>query len=72
MAFSDFKNASIRCTYENGLDANGKVKKKIKAYHNVKEAAATDGIFGATAVLANFGTKTLMDVEKQSTTTIYQ
>lgn len=72
MAFSDFKNASIRCTYENGLDANGKVKKKIKAYHNVKEAAATDNIFGATAVLANFGTRTLMDVEKQSTITIYQ
>lgn len=72
MAFSDFKNASIRCTYENGLDANGKVKKKIKAYHNVKETAATDNIFGATAVLANFGTRTLMDVEKQSTVTIYQ
>jgi len=72
MAFSDFKNASIRCTYDHGLDANGKVKSKIKSYHNVKETAAAEGIFETAAVLTNFGTKTLMDVEKQSTMTIYQ
>lgn len=72
MAFSDFKNASIRCTYDNGLDANGKVKRKFKSYHNVKEAAAADGIFETAAVLTNFGTKTLIDVEKQSAMTIYQ
>jgi len=41
-------------------------------YHNVKEAAAADGIFETAAVLTNFGTKTLMDVEKQSAITIYQ
>lgn len=72
MAFSDFKNASIRCTYDNGLDANGKVKRKVKSYQNVKEAAAADEIFETAAVLTNFGTKTLMDVEKQSAMTIYQ
>ena len=72
MAFSDFKNASIRCTYDNGLDANGKVKRKFKSYHNVKEAAAAEGIFETAAVLTNFGTKTLMDIEKQSATSIYQ
>lgn len=72
MAYSDFKSASIRCTYDNGLDTNGKVKRKFKSYHNVKEAAAVDGIFGTAAVLTNFGTKTLMNVEKQSASTIYQ
>ncbi|ANU11111.1 hypothetical protein BBH88_12795 [Planococcus antarcticus DSM 14505] len=72
MAFSDFKSASIRCTYDNGLDANGKVKRKFKSYLNVKEASTADGIFETAAVLTNFGTKTLMDVEKQSAMTIYQ
>ncbi len=72
MAYSDFKSASIRCTYDNGLDANGKVKRKFKSYHNVKEAAAAEGIFDTAAILTNFGTKTLMDVEKQSASTIYQ
>lgn len=72
MAFSDFKNASMRCTYDNGADANGKAKRKIKSYHNVKEAATAEGIFGTAAELTNFGTKTLIDVEKQSASTIYQ
>ncbi|AIY05357.1 hypothetical protein Plano_1392 [Planococcus sp. PAMC 21323] len=72
MAFSDFKNASIRCTYDNGLDANGKTKRKFKSYHNVKETAAAEGIFETAAILTNFGSKTLLDVEKQSAVTIYQ
>ncbi|MGI2326653.1 DUF1659 domain-containing protein [Planococcus sp. YIM B11945] len=71
MANSDFKSASIRLTYENGLDDKGKVKTKVKAYQNVTEAAAADEIFEVGRVLSEFGTKPLMTLEKQSGITIY-
>ena len=50
MAFSDFKNASMRLTFDNGLDENGRLKRKVKAYQNVAEAATADGIFQAAQV----------------------
>ncbi|MBZ5201404.1 DUF1659 domain-containing protein [Planomicrobium chinense] len=71
MAASEFKNASIRCTYDNGLDDKGKTKKKVKAYHNVTETAAADAIHAVAIVLTGFGTKELMFLEKQSGLNIY-
>ncbi|HSI68100.1 MAG TPA: DUF1659 domain-containing protein [Planococcus sp. (in: firmicutes)] len=71
MAMSEFKGASIRCTFEDGLDVNGRVKKKIKAYHNVTESASATEIFEVAEVLTNLGTKPLMFLEKQSAQTIY-
>lgn len=71
MANSNFKNASIRCTFDNGLDDNGKPKKKVKVYHNVTEAASADAIFAAASVLTDFDTKPLMYLEKQSNLNIY-
>ena len=71
MANSDFKGASIRCTFENGLDDKGQVKKKVKVYQNVTEAAGADAIFEVSRVLTDFGTKPLMFLEKQSGITIY-
>ncbi|ANU19404.1 hypothetical protein BBI15_03865 [Planococcus plakortidis] len=72
MAFSDFKNASMRLTFDNGLDENGRLKRKVKAYQNVAEAATADGIFQAAQVLETFGTKPLMELEKISGSSIYQ
>ena len=72
MAFSDFKNASVRLTFDNGLDENGRLKRKVKAYQNVAEAATADGIFQAAQVLETFGTKPLMELEKISGSSIYQ
>lgn len=71
MANSDFKNASIRCTFDHGLDENGKVKKKVKMYHNVTDVAAADAIYEAARVLTDFGTKPLIYLEKQSNLNIY-
>ncbi|ALS74023.1 DUF1659 domain-containing protein [Planococcus sp. CP5-4] len=72
MAFSDFKNASMRLTFDNGLDEQGRLKRKVKAYQNVAEAATADGIFQAAQVLETFGTKPLMELEKISGSSIYQ
>ena len=72
MAFSDFKNASMRLTFDNGLDEQGRLKRKVKAYQNVGEAATADGIFQAAQVLETFGTKPLMELEKISGSNIYQ
>lgn len=72
MAFSDFKNASMRLTFDNGLDEQGRLKRKVKAYQNVAEAATADGIFQAAQVLESFGTKPLMELEKISGSSIYQ
>lgn len=72
MAFSDFKNASMRLTFDNGLDENGRLKRKVKAYQNVAEAATADGIFQTAQVLETFGTKPLMELEKISGSSIYQ
>ena len=72
MAFSDFKNASMRLTFDNGLDEQGRLKRKVKAYQNVAEAATADGIFHAAQVLETFGTKPLMELEKISGSSIYQ
>ncbi|MDN7245693.1 DUF1659 domain-containing protein [Planococcus shenhongbingii] len=71
MAASEFKNANIRCTFDNGLDDKGKTKKKVKAYHNVRETAAADGIYAVAIVLSDFGTKELLFLEKQSGLNIY-
>jgi hypothetical protein len=71
MANIDFKSASMRLTFDNGLDENGKVKKKVKVYPNVTEAAGADAIFEVSRVLTDFGTKPLMFLEKQSGETIY-
>lgn len=72
MAFSDFKSASMRLTFDNGLDEQGRLKRKVKAYQNVAEAATADGIFQAAQVLETFGTKPLMELEKISGSSIYQ
>lgn len=72
MAFSDFKNASMRLTFDNGLDEQGRLKRKVKAYQNVAEAATADRIFQAAQVLETFGTKPLMELEKISGSSIYQ
>lgn len=72
MALSDFKNASMRLTFDNGLDEQGRLKRKVKAYQNVAEAATADGIFQAAQVLETFGTKPLMELEKISGSSIYQ
>ncbi|ANU17196.1 hypothetical protein BBI11_09275 [Planococcus maritimus] len=72
MAFSDFKNASMRLTFDNGLDGQGRLKRKVKAYPNVAEAATADGIFQVAQVLEAFGTKPLMELEKISGSSIYQ
>ncbi|MDN7240543.1 DUF1659 domain-containing protein [Planococcus sp. N028] len=71
MANSDFKGASIRLIFDNGLDDKGKVKKKVKVYQNVTEEAAADAIFEVARVLGEFGTKPLMFLEKQKGETIY-
>ncbi|UJF28369.1 DUF1659 domain-containing protein [Planococcus sp. 107-1] len=71
MAISEFKSASIRCTFDLGLDSKGKPKKKVKAYHNVTEAAGATQIFEVAVVLADFGTKPMMLVEKQSGLNIF-
>lgn len=71
MAVAEFKSASIRCTFDNGLDEEGKTKKKLKSYHNVTEAAGADAIVATVNVLAGFGTKPLMFLEKQSGQNIY-
>ena len=71
MAVSEFKSASIRCTFDNGLDDKGKAKKKVKAYHNVTETAAATEIFEVAVVLADLGTKPMMFVEKQSGLNIF-
>lgn len=71
MAASEFKNASIRCTYENGMGEDGKLQKKIKSYHNVTETAGATEIFEVASVLSDLGTKPLMFVEKQSAQNIY-
>ena len=72
MAYSDFKNASMRLTFDNGLDEQGRLKRKIKAYQNVAENASPAGIFAAAQVLEAFGTKPLMELEKISGSSIYQ
>jgi len=71
MANSDFKSASIRLTFDNGLDENGKAKRKVKVYQNVSEAAGADAIFEVSRVLSEFGTKSLIVLEKQKDETIY-
>lgn len=71
MANSDFKKASIRLTFDNGFDALGKPRKKVKAYHNVSDTASATGIFESARVLTEFGSKPLMDLEKQSNLSIY-
>jgi len=72
MAYSDFKNASMRLTFDNGLDDQGRLKRKVKAYQNVTENASAAGIFAAAQVLESFGTKPLMELEKISGSNIYQ
>lgn len=71
MATSNFKNASIRLTFDNGVDALGKPKKKLKAYHNVSDSAAATPIFETARVLTDFGMKPLINLEKQSNLSIY-
>ncbi|RNF41115.1 DUF1659 domain-containing protein [Planococcus salinus] len=71
MAASDFKNASIRCTFENGMGEDGKLLKKVKSYHHVTETAGATEIFEVATVLTNLGTKPLMFLEKQSAESIY-
>lgn len=71
MANSNFKNASIRLTFDNGVDASGKPKKKVKAYQNVSDTAAATEIFETARVLTDFGIKPLMNLEKQSNLSIY-
>ncbi|WP_033541561.1 DUF1659 domain-containing protein [Planococcus sp. CAU13] len=71
MANSNFKNASIRLTFSNGVDALGKPRKKVKAYHNVSDAASPDEIYETARVLTEFGMKPLMNLEKQSNLSIY-
>lgn len=71
MASSNFKNASIRLTFANGIDALGKPRKKMKAYQNVSNTAGATEILEAAGVLADFGTKPLMNLEKQSNLSIY-
>ncbi|MFC3211644.1 MULTISPECIES: DUF1659 domain-containing protein [Planomicrobium] len=71
MANSNFKKASIRLTFDNGFDALGKPRKKVKAYHNVSDLASATGIFESARVLTEFGNKPLMDLEKQSSLSIY-
>lgn len=71
MANSNFKNASIRLTFDNGVDELGKPKKKVKAYHNVSDSAAPTEIFDTAIVMSDFGMKPLINLEKQSNQTIY-
>lgn len=71
MANSNFKNASIRLTFSNGVDELGKPRKKVKAYHNVSDTAAATEIFESARVLTEFGMKPLMNLEKQSNVSIY-
>ncbi|RAZ76732.1 MULTISPECIES: DUF1659 domain-containing protein [Planococcaceae] len=71
MANSNFKKASIRLTFDNGFDALGKPRKKVKAYHNVTDTAAATEIFETARVLTEFGMKPLMDLEKQSNQSIF-
>lgn len=71
MANSNFKNASIRLTFDNGVDELGKPKKKLKAYHNVSDAAAATEVFETARVLTDFGMKPLINLEKQSNLSIY-
>ena len=71
MANSNFKKASIRLTFDNGFDALGKPRKKVKAYHNVSDLASATAIFESARVLTEFGNKPLMDLEKQSSLSIY-
>ncbi|XKE96240.1 DUF1659 domain-containing protein [Metaplanococcus flavidus] len=71
MANSNFKKASIRLTFDNGFDALGKPRKKVKAYHNVKDTASATEIFESARVLTELGNKPLMDLEKQSNLSIY-
>ncbi|MBT2582211.1 DUF1659 domain-containing protein [Planococcus sp. ISL-109] len=72
MAYSDFKNASMRLTFDNGLDEQGRLKRKVKAYQNVTENASPAGMFTVAQVLEAFGTKPLMELEKISGSSIYQ
>lgn len=72
MARSEFKAASIRCTFDYGLDDAGKMKKKVKSYHNVTEAAQPTEIYNAVQVLTELGTKPLLFLEKQSGLSIFQ
>ncbi len=72
MAYSDFKSASMRLTFDNGLDGEGRLKRKVKAYQNVAENASAEGIFAVAQVLETFGTKPLMELEKISGSSIYQ
>ena len=71
MAVAEFKSASIRCTLDNGVDGEGKTVKKVKAYHNVTDAAGANEILAAVTVLTGFGTKPLMFLEKQTAQNIY-
>lgn len=71
MAVSEFNDAILRLTLDDGLDANGKQKKKVKAYRNASDTATSDGMSQSAQVLAGFGTKPLISVEKQTTHNIY-
>lgn len=71
MANSNFKNASIRLTFDNGVDELGKPKKKLKAYQNVTDSAGATQVFETARVLTDFGMKPLINLEKQSNLSIY-
>ena len=66
MAISQFKSATMRCTFDNGLDNNGKPKKKAKTYQNVTETASADAIHAVAIVLEGFGTQPLLILEKHA------
>lgn len=66
MAVLQFKSATMRCTFDDGLDSKGKPKKKVKTYQNVTETASADAIHAVAIVLEGFGTKPLVTLEKHA------
>ncbi|WP_162287812.1 DUF1659 domain-containing protein [Indiicoccus explosivorum] len=71
MAVSEFSEAVLRVTLDDGVDENGKQKKKVKAYRHASETATPDSMSQSAQLLAGFGTKPLISVEKQTVHNIY-
>ncbi|WP_309088500.1 DUF1659 domain-containing protein [Domibacillus sp.] len=70
MAQATLTKSSLRLTFDNGVDENGKQLFQTKTYSNVKTDVTSDQFNAAAAAIAGLSARPLVSIERNDTSTI--